>query len=322
MKLAMMAVPPSDINLQLLKQIGIDHAVHYDMEDLPDDLDGIKHIRNIYLDHDIEWKIAEAGPAIDRIVFGKDGADAQIERYKRIIGHLGKVGVEVIAYNFMPQISKMAMVIRTDYDYRTRGGARTSAFKLNDVRNSIMPHSEVMIPVERIWENLEKFLREVLPAAESAGIRLAMHPDDPPMASMCGLNRIMSSVADFDRLMAISPSPSNAITLCLGCFAEMKVDLIDLIERFAGKFPFVHVRNIKGTPTDFFETFPDDGDTDLAAIIGKLVEIGYDGYLRSDHAPELVTEVNSAGPKGYGLQGHIFAVGYIRGLIQMAQLKK
>ena len=79
---------------------------------------------------DCRWKVAESGPAIDRIVLGKEGAAEQIERYKRIVGHLGKLGVEVVAYNFMPQVSEDAMVVRTAFNATTRGGARTSGFRL------------------------------------------------------------------------------------------------------------------------------------------------------------------------------------------------
>src|ERR1700749_3977388 len=122
MKLTMVARPPSDTNLRLLKQLGIDHAVHYDMADLPDDGDEILAVRDRYARFGLAWKISESGPAIDQIVMGKEGAAEQTERYKRILGHLGAAGVEIVAYNFMPQVSEDAMVIRTAFDAPTRGG--------------------------------------------------------------------------------------------------------------------------------------------------------------------------------------------------------
>jgi mannonate dehydratase len=258
-------------------------------------------------------KVAEAGPAIDRIVMGKDGAAEQIERYKRIVGHLGMLGVEVIAYNFMPQVSEDAMVVRTAFNATTRGGARTSGFRRADVTPATMPHGETPISYERMWDNLERFLKAVVPAAEAAGVRLAMHPDDPPITPLCGLERIMGSTASFDRLLAISPSPANAITFCIGCFAEMCVDIPDLIARYRDRIPYVHVRDIRGTADDFVETFPDDGQNDLVAIFRRLHKVGFDGYVRSDHAPQLATD-DSEGPEGYNMQGHIFALGYLRGL--------
>ncbi len=313
MKLSMVATPPTEEKLRTLRQLGADYAVHYDMHDLPDDLDALRGIASHYARFDLPMKVVEAGPAIDRIVLGKDGAAEQTERYKRILGHLGKVGVAVVAYNFMPQVSEDAMVVRTNFDARTRGDARTSGFRLADVSAGTMPHGETAIPREAMWDNLERFLTAVIPAAEAAGVRLAMHPDDPPLSPLCGLERIMGSPASFDRLLAISSSPANAITFCMGCFAEMGADVGALIERYRDRIPFVHVRDIRGTPEDFIETFPDDGQTDLAAVFRKLHEVGFDGYVRSDHAPELATDRSDA-PEGYGMQGHIFAMGYLRGL--------
>ena len=297
MKLSMVASPPTETRLRTLKQLGADYAVHYDMHDLSDELDDLRAIGDHYARFGLPWKVAEAGPAIDRIVMGKEGAAEQIERYKRIVGHLGKLGVEVIAYNFMPQVSEDAMVVRTAFDATTRGGARTSAFRLADVTAGTLPHNETPIPSERMWDNLERFLKAVMPAAEAAGVRLALHPDDPPLSPLCGLERIMGSESSFDRLLAISDSPANAITFCIGCFAEMGADIPSLIARYRDRIPYVHVRDISGTVNDFIETFPDDGQTDLVAVFRKLQEIGFDGYLRSDHPPQLATDQSDA-PEG------------------------
>jgi mannonate dehydratase len=313
MKLSMVTAPPTENRLRALKQLGADYAVHYDMRDLPDDLEELRAIRDHYARFGLPLKVAEAGPAIDRIVLGKEGAAGQIERYKRIIGHLGRLGVEVIAYNFMPQVSEDAMVVRTRFDARTRGGARTSGFRRADVGPATMPHGETPIPREQMWENLERFVTAVAPAAEAAGVRLAIHPDDPPLSPLCGLERIMGSVESFDRLIAMSKSPPNAITFCIGCFAEMGADITGLLDRYRDRIPYVHVRDIRGTADDFIETFPDDGQTDLVAVFRKLHEIGFDGYVRSDHAPEIATDKGDA-PEGYGMEGHLFAIGYLRGL--------
>lgn len=317
MKLSMVANPPDRNRLRTLRQLGIAHAVHYDMDDLPEDRAELEAIRALYEAEGLALKIVESGPAIDRIVLGKEGWDPQTERYKRILGHLGALGVEVVACNFMPQVSADAMVVRTAFDRSTRGGALTSAFRLSDVTPESIPHDEAPIPRERMWDNLERFLRSVLPAAEAAGVRLAFHPDDPPFPELCGLQRILGTPDDFDRLLAISSSPANAMTFCFGCFAEGGHDIPALIRRWAGRIAFVHVRDIRGAPEDFVETFPDDGQTDMVAAFDALVETGFDGYLRSDHAPQLA--IARGGPNdGYGIEGHIFAIGYLRGLAQAA----
>lgn len=313
MKLSIVVTPPTEKRLRALKQLGADYAVHYDMHDLPEDLDALRAIRDLYGRFGLPWKVAESGPAIDRIVMGKEGAAEQTERYKRVLGLLGKVGVEVVAYNFMPQVTEDAMVVRTNFHAEARGGARTSGFRLADLRPDTVPHNETPIPREKMWDNLERFVRAVVPAAEAAGVRMAMHPDDPPLSPICGLERIMDRVASFDRLLAISSSPANALTFCVGCFAEMGADITGLVERYRDRIPYVHVRDIAGTAEDFIETFPDEGRTNLVAIFRKLRETGFDGYLRSDHAPLLATDESDA-PEGYGMEGHIFGIGYLRGL--------
>jgi len=315
MKLSMVAVPLSDDYLHTLKQVGIDHVVHYQMQDLPESWDELKAIRDRYDRFGLAWKIAESGPAIDQIVMGKAGAKAQTERYKRIVGHLGQLGVDTIVYNFMPQVGEDAMVVRTSFDAQTRGGAKTSRFRLADVNAETVKHRETPIPREQMWDNLEKFLRDVIPAAEAAGLRLAMHPDDPPLSPLCGLERIMDREGSFDRLLSISPSRANALTFCVGCFAELGADVLQLIERHRERIACVHLRNIAGTPQDFIETFPDEGNVDLPAVVRKLQEIKFSGYVRSDHAPQLATDRDPT-PEGYGVQGHLYTIGYLRGLMQ------
>jgi mannonate dehydratase len=317
MKLTMVANPPDGPTLRSLRQLGIVDAVHYDMADLPDDPAALEAIRARYAAAGLKWKIAESGPALDRIVLGKEGWAEQTERYKRILGLLGAVGVEVVACNFMPQISADAMVVRTGFDRQTRGGALTSGFRLSEVSAATMPHGETAITRERMWDNLERFLRAVLPTAEAAGVRLAFHPDDPPLPMLCGLQRILGTPEDFDRLLSISDSEANAMTFCFGCFAEGGHDIPALLRRWAGRIAFVHVRDIRGTIDDFVETFPDDGQTDMPAAFEVLAETGFGGHLRSDHAPQLALS-GSVPHDGYGIEGHIFATGYLRGLVEAA----
>lgn len=320
MRLTMVAKPPSPTMLARLRQLGAEDAVHYDMADLPDDPDALATIRDRYADAGLRWTIAESGPALDLIVMGKPGWQEQTERYKRILGHLGALGVEVVAYNFMPQVSEDAMVVRTAFDRQTRGGALTSGFRLEDVTAETLPHDESPISRAEMWGNLERFLHAVIPAAEAAGVRMAMHPDDPPMPRLCGLERIMGTPQDFDRLLAISDSPANALTFCSGCMAESGHDIPELIRRWQGRIAFVHLRDIRGGPEDFIETFPDDGQTDLHAVFDALVETGFDGPMRSDHAPLMAGEVGEN--DGYAMTGHIFAFGYLRGLAEAAERRR
>jgi len=320
-KFAMVATTGNERHLRAMKQIGVNHVVHYAMDDLPDSRDELVAIKRRYAEFDLAWAIAESGPAIDRIVMGKEGWQAQTERYKRILKMIGDLGVGVVAYNFMPQVSEDAMVIRTSLDVPTRGGAPTSRFALADIGPDTMPHDETPISRDRMWDNLERFLEAVLPVAETAGVKMAMHPDDPPMSPLCGLERIMDRVESFERLLALSSSPSNALTFCAGCFGELGVDVVALFERFADRVPYVHVRNIEGPPEDFIETFPDQGRIDLPGLVAAIEGLKFDGFVRPDHSPLLATDGDDM-PAGYGIQGHIFTIGYLRGLQQAARRRK
>ena len=312
-RLSMVAVPPSDQYLAAIAQIGVENLVHYDMSHDPRKFDGFPELIERARCVGLRVPVIEAGPPIDRIVMDKEGAEQQIKDWIAALPMLARLGVEVVCYNFMPQLTADAMVVRTDFAARTRGGAKTSAFRLADVTEATVPHREAEIAQERIWENLERFLRAVLPTAEAEGIRLAMHPDDPPMTPLCGLQRIMSSVASFDRLLAISASPANAMTLCAGCFTQLGVDVPALVRRFGSRIAFAHLRNIQGTPTDFVESFPDVGNLDMVALIRAFAREGVPAYARPDHSPLLATD--SAAEEGYGFQGHLFTLGYLRGIM-------
>ena len=314
MKICQVPQPFDEPRLRLLKQIGVDHVVYYDMSGMSPGMEALELAKRKVESMGMSIPVVESGPAIDRIVLGKDGRKRQVEDYKRAIGRMGQLGIQVLCYNFMPQITDDAMVIRTSFEHPTRGGALTSCFRREVFDRYPLPHHEKSTTDEEMWDNLEYFLRQVVPAAEEAGVLLAMHPDDPPISPLCGLSRILSRWEDFDRLLRLVPSPVNGITLCQGCFVEMGADLTKAIEHFREKIHFVHFRDVKGAIDDFVETFPDDGSTDMMAVFKAYKKIGYKGFIRSDHAPRLATDEGPA--DGYRMQGHIFAIGYMKGIME------
>jgi len=257
--------------------------------------------------------VVEGGPPIDRIVLGADGRDAQIEAYKRALGHMGQLGIRTLCYNFMPQISNDAMVVRTAFDLPERGGAHTSGFKLEGSDNDRLTDLGTTTD-EQMWDNLDYFLKRIIPAAEAAGVNLAMHPDDPPLSPMWNLARIIRSVENYDRLFAQHPSPVNGLTFCQGCFAELGVDLGATARHFGSRIHFIHFRDVAGSLHDFHETFPDNGPHDMIALFKVYREIGYTGFIRVDHVPQLAIEGESA--HGYGMPGHISAIRHVEGLME------
>ena len=152
-----------------------------------------------------------------------------------------------------------------------------------------------------------------MPVAEEAQVRMAMHPDDPPLSPIRGVSRIMSSVENYQKLIDLVPSPMNGIALCQGNFALMTDDLPGVIRHFGGqqKIFFVHLRDVRGTAEKFEEAFHDDGQTDLAACMRAYRDVGYEGVGRPDHFPRMT----------YGdfEDEHeierLFAIGYMKGLI-------
>jgi mannonate dehydratase len=315
MRLAIAAVVPYSIDrLRAIKQIGVDYVVYYDMKTMPIEYHELAAVVRELKDVGLTIAAVEAGPPCDRIVLGKEGRDHQIRQFQVAIESMGRLGVGVLCYTFMPPVLDDAMVVRTSYQAPARGGAATTAFRLADVTAETVPHHEATVPVERMWDNLEYFLRRVVPVAEGAGVKLAMHPDDPPLSPICGLHRIMSSVAGFDRLIELAPSPANGIALCCGCFLEMGADLVAMAERYRGRIHHVHLRDVAGVPADFVETFPDDGPTDFIPLLETLHRQGCDSPIRIDHVPRLSLE---AGPNdGYGFLGHAYATGYLKGLLE------
>ena len=314
MRLSIVAKPATKERLEVVRQIGAEDVVYYSIEDRGAIFDQFGAFVERAKAADLRATVVEAGPPIGKIVMGEDGWREQTDDWIDAIRLLASHGVEVICYNFMPQVFDDAMVVRTSFETKTRGGAITSSYRAIDVDHATLVEADVLpISKDEMRANLKRFLDEVIPVAEEVGIKFAMHPDDPPTSPMGGLQRIMSSVEDYDWLLTANPSKANGITFCIGCFAELGCNLEGLIDRWSNRIHFVHFRNISGCQDDFVETFPDDGDVDLLSVLRKLNEVGYTGCIRPDHAPKLSGEYVEI--EGYGFQGHIFTAGYLRGLL-------
>lgn len=144
-----------------------------------------------------------------------------------------------------------------------------------------------------------------------------MHPDDPPVPAIRGISRIMTSADNIEKAVNLVPSPNMGITMCQGSFQAMGEDVVSCIYRFGKqkKINFVHFRDTRGDKYCFHETFHDNGPTDMAAAVRAYKEVGYDGYVRVDHVPAMAGE--DAEHPGYGSVGRLFAIGYLRGLLEM-----
>ena len=250
---------------------------------------------------------------IDKVRLGLAGRDEQIDNVVTQIRSMGRLGLRTLCYNWMA----LSSWGRTDTEAVGRGGALVTAYRASDTHD-LPPLAEPgEITADQMWNALQYFLDAVVPEAESAGVRLGMHPDDPPIAMQRNVPRIMSSPDAFRRLVSLHPSGSNGITFCQGNFALMNdADLPALIREFgaADQIAFVHFRDVRGTATDFEETFHDEGKTDMPECIRAYRDVGFDGPMRPDHVPTMFGESNAR--PGYETLGRLFALGYIRGLQQ------
>ncbi len=189
-----------------------------------------------------------------------------------------------------------------------------TAFDLEEFEKTAAPHEHGEISEESQWDNLKYFLERVIPVAEEAGVKLGMHPDDPPLSPIQGVARIISSVDNYQKMLDLVPSPANGIGLCQGNFGLMTDDLPGVIRHFGeqGKIHFVHFRDIRGTPEKFDEAFHDDGKHDMAECVRAYRDVGYEGVARPDHFPRMT----HPGFEDEHEVERLFAIGYMKGLVE------
>jgi len=167
------------------------------------------------------------------------------------------------------------------------------------------------VPRDELWARLAWFLERVLPVAEEAGVRMAAHPDDPPLETVRKQPRLVYQPSLYQRLLDMSASRSNALEFCVGTIAEMSEgNIYETIERHArnGEIAYVHLRNVRGRVPFYHETFIDEGDVDIARVIAILRDARFDGVLIPDHAPQMRCDA----PWHAGMA---FAMGYINALV-------
>ena len=285
----------------------------------------------------LEFEVVESVPVHEDIKLGNENAPALIENYCENVRRLGRAGVKVICYNFMPVFDWL----RSELEAHNQDGSNSLAYdeatvlSMNPLSGNLsLPgwdesysQSELRALLERyqavgeeqLWDNLRVFLQHVIPVAEESGVRMAIHPDDPPWG-IFGLPRIITCEQNLERLLALVDSPANGLTLCTGSLgASADNDLPRIAGRFAGRIPFVHLRNIlRSGERRFAETgHPSScGSLDMLAIVRALVDGGFDGYVRPDHGRMIWGE---SGRYGYGLYDRALGAAYLTGLFEAVE---
>jgi mannonate dehydratase len=310
-----LAPTPSPV-WKLAKQAGVDWAVGglpfdepFNGSDAPWDYRPLLRMKQRYESGGFRLAVIEARPPLNKVKRGLPGRDEEIAVVCTLIENMGRLGIPVWCYEWMTDFNWL----RTNTSALSRGGSIVTSFDGALLRDA--PPVELgPIGEDALWRNLAYFLQRVIPVAEQWNVKLAMHPDDPPVSPIRGVARIMRSVENFQRLLDLVPSPMNGITLCQGNFTLMTDDLPGVIRRFGrlGKIFFVHFRDVRGTADCFEETWHDDGMTDMLACMKAYRDIGFAGVMRPDHVPTVEGDSNT--DAGYSSFGRLYAIGYIRGL--------
>ena len=296
------------------------------------DVSRLKSLKKTIESAGLSFSVIESIPVHEDIKTGKGDRDKYIEAYKQSLKNVGAVGIPVVVYNFMPIFDWM----RTDLAMSLPDGstclnyidAVLESIDLSEGTGDLPGWSSAYsaeqlaklrkdyegVDEEQLWKNLEYFLKAIVPVAEASGVKLAIHPDDPPW-SIFGLPRIIVDEKSMRRVCDIVKSPANGITLCTGSLgANPDIDLAGMARRLKDKIHFVHGRNVRTTGyRSFFETSHDDekGNVSLPAVIQTLYDVGYSGPIRPDHGRMIWGE---EGRPGYGLYDRALGASFIWGI--------
>ena len=306
----MLPVKPN-LQWKLAAQMGVKYAVTKAAPELsgladPSDYSALKTVRDRFADAGFELYALE-GDEFDmsRIKLGLPGRDEDIEKYQKMLTNMGCLGLKLLCYNFMAGVGWF----RSKNDLPERGGALTSGFDIREIDNDV----PLKITQEQVWKNYEYFIKAVMPYAESAGVKMGLHPDDPPIPHLLGYSRVLIDADAYRKAMSLSDSPSHGITFCQATFRAMGENVFELMKEFGKKIFFLHFRDVEGTRDCFRETFHDNGPTDMAELLRLAEKYAPDCLIRPDHTPTMAGESNEN--FGYTMQGNIFAVGYIKGIL-------
>lgn len=257
------------------------------------------------------------------ILLGGPRKQEQLESLKGLLRNMGRLRIPILGYNF-----SLAGVWGRAHGPFARGGAIVPAFQADhSLRDEPLPKGQLNniiydpdappgplagVSREELWERLADFLRTLLPVAEDEGVRLAAHPDDPPLPELRQTPRLLHQPGNLDRLLELVPSPANTLEFCAGTIQEMPgADVYEVAERFSRQraIAYVHCRNVTGKAPDYREVFLDEGDMDVPRLLQVLHRNGFDGVVIPDHAPLMACEA----PWHTGMA---HALGYLQAALQ------
>ena len=282
----------------------------------------------------IPLSVIESIPVHEDIKLGRPDAGRLLDQYAESVRNIGEAGVGVLCYNFMPVFDWT----RTDLSMQLPDGSTALAYDDDQLAKIDLSHGTRDLPgwaaaydaetlsalleayravsAEQMWESLSRFLTHIVPVAEESGVKLAIHPDDPPWP-IFGIPRIVTNESAIDRLLGIVDSPANGITFCTGSLgASAENDLSAMARKYAAiqRIHFVHCRNVRRTSERSFNEVPhptEYGDVNVLDVLRALVETGFNGPMRPDHGRMIWGET---GRPGYGLYDRALGATYLYGM--------
>lgn len=297
-------------------------------------MDSIIRLKNEVESAGLKFDVIESVPVHEDIKLGLSTREQYIENYKQNIRNLSEAGVKVICYNFMPVFDWT----RTQLNKELEDGSYALVYYAEQLEKMDPLTGELSLPgwdssytkeqladvfekyskvdEEVLWQNLEYFLKAIIPVAEECDVKMAIHPDDPPY-SIFGLPRIITNEKNLDRFLKLVDSKYNGLTFCTGSLGSGSFnDIPKMIDKYAsqGRIHFMHIRNVKLLEDGSFEEsahYSSYGSLDIVAILKALHKNGFDGYIRPDHGRMIWGET---GRPGYGLYDRALGASYITGI--------
>ena len=329
--------PDDPVRLPHIRQIAGVRGVVTALHDVPPGVawpaDRIGERGEVIASAGLDWAVVESLPVAEEVKLGVPERARAIEAWCVSLERIGEAGIPCVCWNFMPVFDW----VRTELEYVLPDGSKALAFDPDALDRLAAGGAGAGLDLpgwaggegasaaewvaryagvgeERLWESLAYFLEAVVPVAEAAGVKLAVHPDDPPWP-LLGLPRILTGAASLERLTRLVDSPANGVTFCTGSLgAREDNDLPAMVRSLAERIHFVHLRNVRRTgPRRFHETaHPSrEGDVDMAAVLTALLDVGFSGPYRPDHGRRIWGE---GGRAGYGLHDRALGLAYLEGL--------
>ena len=291
-----------DMTWDYAKQCGVEHGVIRLPEDTEFDITDFSHWEKVYkdfVDFGIKPIVIEPMPneLHDHIKIGDEKRDACIEKVIKMFEYMDKFDIRTICFNWMAHIGWL----RTSDSIEERGGALVTGFDLNDFKEV-----DKKITATELWNNYEYFIKAVIPYAEKFNIKLALHPDDPPLEKLGMVERIMINYEYIKKAINLVDSKNLGVTMCQATYCMMGEDLYRIMPELSDKIFFVHFRNAVGDKYKFRETFHDYGIIEMADIMKLYQQCNVNVPIRVDHVPLMAGEKQETA--GYTALGILYAI--------------